>query len=90
MLIIDGSSVLLNSLLLLICDFGLACIDFCVFSFSLIVSSSKMGVAQKIPDTEDGTLEIGMGMCLICLSELFIFYDDPIRYRRVYNARYYA
>ena len=30
--------------------------------FCLFVWSSKMGVAQNVHDTEEGTLEIGMGM----------------------------
>lgn len=53
--------------------------------YFLIVSSSKMGVAQNASDNDDGTLEIGMGMCLIGLRGMLIFYCIMIPFGCVYT-----
>lgn len=43
-----------------------------------------MGVAQNIHDVEDGTLEIGMGMCPITLPVFLISNYDRIPFGCVY------
>ena len=45
-----------------------------------------MGVAQNIHDMEEGSLEIGMGMCLISLPVLLIFYCYRIPCGFVYTG----